>query len=329
MNRRTFVTGIGALLAAPLGAGAQQAGKIPMIGVLWTSSPSLLSSFEIQLRQGLHELGYTEGQNIVLENRYGENSSERLQGFATELVRARVDVIVTQGTPAALAAKKATGTIPIVITQVGDPIGSGLISGLARPGQNITGLTNAAAELSAKRLQILKETIPGLSRVALMWDAGGGTVPGDPYGRKATEDVAPALSLTVLTRAVEGPADFSAAFTRAIQDRAQAIIVLPSPLLGVHAKSLVALAARHRLPAMYQSKPFVEAGGLISYGASVADIYRRAAVYVNKILKGAKPADLPVEEPTKFELLINLRTAKALGLTIPPSLLLRADQVIE
>ncbi len=330
MTRRTFLCGlILGTLSVPLAADAQQVGKVWRIGILWASSPSRLSGAYAALGQGLREFGYVEGQNIVVENRYAEDRVERLHDLVVELVRLRADVIVTQGTPAAQAAKDATRTIPIVMTVVGDPVGTGLISSLARPGGNITGVTNIAAELSSKRLELLKEALPRVSRVAVLWDSTGPAPPTDPFGRRATEEAARSLRLTLQTLAVRGPNDFPGAFEAAVEGRAEALVVLPSPILVSYIKPLVELAVKHRLPAMYQVKEFVEAGGLMSYGPSLRDHFRRAAAYVDKILKGAKPADLPIEQPTKFELIINLKTAKALGLTIPPSLLLRADQVIE
>ena len=317
------------LLVASLGVEAQQRGTIPRIAVLWNSSPPLVAPLRDAFRDGLRELGYVEAQNIAIEHRYGEDKPERLRQLASELVRLRPAVIVAQGTPSALAARGATSTIPIVMTTAGDPVGSGLVSNLARPDGNVTGLTNLAAELSSKRLQMLKEARPMLSRVAVLWDSTGPAPPADPYGRKATEEAGRSLGLKLQILAVRGLSDFPEVFESAVKAGAEAVVVLPSPILARHRKSLVELAAKHRLPAMYQASEFADAGGLMAYGPSNAALYHRAAYYVDRLLKGAKPADLPVEQPTTFELVINLKTARALGLTIPPSLLLRADQVIE
>lgn len=329
MRRRSFVAGMAAVVAAApaITAGARKAWRI---GVLWTGSTTGgVPIRDAVFRQALRELQYVEGETVAIENRYGDNRPERLHEHATALVSAGVSIIVTHGTPAALAAKKATRTIPIVLTAVGDPIGSGLVDSLARPGRNITGLAYAAAHLSAKRLEILTELVQGLSRVMAIMHADDGSVPGDPYGRMPTEQAARALKVSMLIRTVDGPADVSRAFTGAREYRAQAVVVLPSPVLASYGKSLIALAAEHRLPAMYQASGFVEAGGLISYGPNNAEEVRRAATYVDRIFKGARPGDLPIEQPSTVELVINGKTAKALGLTIPPALLLRADQVIE
>jgi putative ABC transport system substrate-binding protein len=330
MPRRAFMAMMaGGLLAAPRAAGAQKAGKVWKIGVLWTSSPSLVSPAQAALRQGRRELGYVEGQNIAVEDRYAENNPERLRELAAELVRLRADVIVTQGTPAAKAAKEATRTVPIVMTLVGDPVGMGLISSFARPGGNVTGLSNIASELNSKRLALLKEAVPKLSRLAVLWDSTGSAPQGDPYGRRATEEAGRSLGLAVQILTVRGPGDFPSAFGAASKEHAEALLVLPSRILAWNVKPLVELAEKHQMPTMYQTREFVDAGGLMAYGASSVPLFARAAFFVDKILKGAKPADLPIEQPTKFELVINLKTAKALGLTIPPSLLQRADQVIE
>jgi len=323
MNRRTFLgTLTSSVLTAPLIIEAQQAGKVYRIGVLQQGGPPIPGSFLQQLR----ELGYIEGQNIVLEYRYAEGRAERLPDLAAELVSLKVDVIVAGGTPAPLAAKHATGTIPIVMTAAGDPVGSGLVTSLARPGGNVTGLSARSPELAGKRLQILKEVVPGLARVAVLWNAT------NPYAAlvvRETEAAARTLGVQVQFLEVRGPDDFGNALPAAIRGRPDALILVEDPLTFRYRMQVADFAVRHRLPTTYGYREFAEAGGLMTLGPNLADMYRRAASYVDKILKGAKPGDLPVEQPTKFELVINLRTAKALGLTIPQSLLLRADQVIE
>ena len=317
-----------AILLVPLAAEARQPGKVHRIGFLGTASASdfayarLIESF----RQGLRDLGYEEGKNIVIEYRWAEGRAERLPDLAAELVRLKVDVIVSHGTPGPLAAKHATSTIPIVMTSAGDPVGSGLVASLARPGGNVTGLNLLAPELGGKRLQLLKEVVPGVSRVAVLWNAA------NPYPVlvwRETEVSAPTLGVQLQSLEVRGPYDFESAFGAAIRGRAGALLTVEDPLTVIHRTQIVDFAAKSRLPAMYGIREFVDVGGLMSYGANIADLYRRAATYVDKILKGAKPSDLPVEQPTKFEFVINLKTAKALGLTMPQSLLIRADQVIQ
>jgi putative ABC transport system substrate-binding protein len=332
MDRREFV-GIlaGGLLAAPLAAEAQQAGKVYRIGYLSLGSlesPETRASLDA-FRQGLRERGYVEGQNIVIEYRSADGKIERLPGLASELARLKVDLIVAGATPGARAARQATTTIPIIAPNMGDPVRDGLVASLARPGANLTGSTFLGPELVPKRLGLLKEALPAVSRVAVLWHPGA-------FGERTMKDMvketeAAARTLGVQLQFVEarGPDEFDRAFSAMARERADAFIVFPSVMLFSERRRIVALAAQSRLPAMYQSREFVELGGLIGYGASIPDGTRRAATYVDKILKGAKPADLPVEQPTKFELVINLKTAKALGLTIPPSLLQRADEVIQ
>jgi putative ABC transport system substrate-binding protein len=328
MRRREFVTLLGGAAAWPMAARAQQPGKMPRIGVLMPG-PSELSANLDAFQQGLHELGYTGGQNIAIERRYGGWKLDRLPDLAAELVRLKVDVIVAWSTPSARAAKQATSTIPVVAAAMADPVGDELVGSLARPGGNVTGTTFLGPELIAKRLGLLKEAVPGLSRVAALWHP-------DAYGEhtmgvvlKEAEVAARELGLQLqLVRAL-GPNDFDSAFSAMTAEHAGAAIVLPSPMLFGEHRRIVDLAAKSRLPAMYQAREFVDAGGLMSYGANLADLFRRSATYVDKIFKGAKPADLPVEQPTKFEFIINLKTAKALGLTIPDSFLLLADEVIE
>ena len=327
MDRRAFLgTLAGGLLAAPLVAEAQQAAKIARIGYLGRKANSHLHAAFLQ---GLRDLGYVEGRNVVIEVRDAEGRNERLPALAAELVALKVDVIVAVATPAALAAKQATKTIPVVFTALADPVTSGLVTSLARPGGNITGVSFLAPEQVGKRLERLKEAVPGVSRVAVLWQPGDVPETTAKNLLKEAEVAARALGVRVQFVEARGPADFDRAFSDVTRARAGALTVLTSPMFVTERRRLVDLAARNRLPAVYGLREFVDAGGLMSYGSNTADVYRRAATYVDKILKGAKPADLPVEQPTKFELVINLKTAKALGLTIPPSLLQRADEVIQ
>jgi putative tryptophan/tyrosine transport system substrate-binding protein len=328
MNRRTFVAGLGAVLAAPRAAEAQQTATIPHIGVLFPTSLSdpRTAQFLDAFRDGLRALGYAEGQNIATETRFAEEDWQRLPGLVAELIRAKVNVIVTYTTPAAQAAKRSTSTIPIVLAAVIDPIAAGLVVSLPHPGGNITGLSQMIPELVAKQLEILKEAAPNVSRVALLTNpANPGTAPQLRHAR----DAARALGLHVQLLEARGPSDIDRAFAGIPSERAGAVVVLIDSMLIDHRRRIVDLAARHRLPTVSATREIAEAGGLMSYGPSIRDMFRRAAGFVDKILKGAKPADLPVEQPTKFELVINRKTAKALRLTIPPSLLLRADEVIE
>jgi ABC-type uncharacterized transport system substrate-binding protein len=326
MDRRTFMASmVGAVLSAPLAAQAQQAGKIYRVGFLWDSPavwPHALEGF----RQGLRDLGWVEGRNIVVEYRWAEGRFDRLPGLAEELVRLKVDIIVAPTSIYAGAAKRATSTIPIVFASHADPIGTGHVDSLARPGGNITGLTVMMSETAAKSLELLKEAVPGLSRVAVVWD------PATPSHRPALEAVevrGRALGLQVQRLAVRGATEFDSAFSAIVRERTGGVLVLSTPLFIGRAGRLAELAMNHKLPTMFGPREHVEAGGLLSYSPDRADLYRRAAIYVDKILKGAKPADLPVQQATKFELVINMKTAKAIGLTIPPSFLLRADQVIQ
>ena len=328
IDRRTFLAGTGAvLLAAPLAADAQQAGKVPRIGFLGSTSPSDMSAHLDAFRQGLRELGWVEGQNIVIDYRYAEGRFDRLPDLAAELVRLKVDIIVAQGTAAATAAKNATETIPVVMISGGDPVGIGLIASLARPGGNVTGSSfSVGLEIVGKGLELLKETVPKVRRVAILSN------PANPAHAVAIRDVKVAAgSLGVQLQLLEarGPNEFDGAFAAMATARVGALFVVADPMFLLHRARLAHLAARNRLPAAYGSGEMVEAGGLMSYGASQRDLHRRAATYVDKILKGAQPGDLPVEQPTTFELVINLKTAKALGLTIPQSLLGRADEVIQ
>ena len=329
MERRAFLGALtGGFLAAPLAAEGQQSGKVPRIGYLEIASAELpiAQAMVEAFRQGLRERGYVEGQTFVIEYRAAAGRIERLPDLVAELTRLKVNVIVASATPAALAAKQATTTIPIVSAVMGDPVGDGLVASLARPGGNVTGLTFLAL---AKRLGLLKETVPGVSHVAALSHPG---VYGEHTMRdmlKEAEVAAQTLGVHLQVLETRSPSDFDSAFSAMVTNRAGALIVFPSPMFYAAHGRLVDLAAKYRLPAIYAFKEAVATGGLMSYGTSIPDLSRRAATYVDKILKGAKPADLPVEQPTKFELVINLKTAKALGLTIPPSLLARADQVIE
>ena len=279
-------------------------------------------------RQGLRDLGYIEGGNVVIESRDAEGKLERLPALAAELVALKVDVIVAPSTPAALAAKQATRTLPIVFAAVADPVARGLVTSLARPGGNVTGSSNLAPELVGKRLEQLKQAVPGVNRVAVLWQPGiAGRTEKDMVN--AAEVAAQALGVRLQFVEARGPADFDRAFSEMTGARAGALTLLGSGMFFIERRRLVDLAATNRLPAVYGLREYVDAGGLMSYGPNSADLYRRAATYVDRLLKGAKPGDLPIEQPTRFELVINLKTAKALGLTIPTSLLARADQVIE
>jgi putative ABC transport system substrate-binding protein len=314
-----------ALLAVPLAAEAQEAKNVPRIGFLSAASPAAVSGRIEAFRRGLRELGYVEGSNIVIEGRYAEGRLDRLREFAAELVRLKVDVIVTAAPSSTRAVKEATSTIPIVMSGVGgDPVAAGFVATLARPGGNVTGLTALSEELSEKQLELLKEIVPRLSRVSVL-----GTSPLHAPAYKRAELAAGALQVQLKFLDVQGPKDIEIAFEKARKGRADAGLVLPSPVLESHRRQVAGLAATNRLPTIHPFPESLKAGGLVSYGVSLADLYRRAASYVDKILKGAKPADLPVEQPTKFELVINLKAAKALGLTIPPAVLARADEVIE
>ncbi len=323
MDRRTWLAGSLGLLAAPLAADAQPAGRNPRIGILRPGSPPdpLLDAF----RQGLRELGYEEGRNISIEYRWAEGRDERFPGLASDLVRLKVDVIVA-GAGAVEAAKRATTTIPIVMPVSNDPVRVGLVASLARPGGNVTGLTSLSGELPGKWMELLKETLPRVSRVGVLWDSAG-----DPSQVSTSEASARSLGVRVQVLKVgDRAAGFEPAFAGARKNDAGALIVLGSPFFYVHRARLVELATKYRLPTIYPQREFViGAGGLMSYGADYRHQFRRAATYVDKILKGAKPADLPVEQPTKFELVVSLKTAKALGLSIPSSVLARADEVIE
>jgi putative ABC transport system substrate-binding protein len=325
MDRRRFlVTGLAGALAAPLGAEAQPAGKVPRIGIL---SPSRAYSGRVEaIRQGLKVLGYVEGQNIAIEHRYAKSEAD-LPALAAELVRLSVDLIVTGGSASIGPAKRATMTIPIVmVADNADPVVAGYVASYAHPGGNVTGLTGLSPDVTAKRMEFLKEAVPGMSRVAVLRN------PNSPDRQtlwSETTTAARALGLQLHALDITDPGQLDSLFEAGVRQHAHGLVVIRDPLTNSLRARIIALAAQHRLPTMYASREFVDAGGLMVYGSNVFDLYRRTAVYIDKILKGAKPSELPVERAEKVEFVINLKTAKALGLTIPPSLLARADQVIE
>ncbi len=312
-------------LVAPLAANAQPAAKVPRIGVLHSGTATAVAQNVEAFKQGLRERGYVEGQNVVVERRFGESVPERIAEVAAELVRLKVDVIVTATDAAIAAVKRQTQTIPIVMVNSADPVGTGFVASLAQPGGNVTGITSISPELSAKRLELLKEVVPGLSRVAIMWDPD---VRGALFDYKETQSAARSLRLQLQSVEVSRVDEFDRAFAAMLTGRAEAFVV-SSPFAFEIRKQLASLAQKHRLPSMYAQREFVDAGGLIAYGPNLAQQWRRAATYVDKILKGANPGELPVEQPTEFELIVNLKTAKALGMTMPPSLLRRADAVLQ
>jgi putative ABC transport system substrate-binding protein len=329
MDRRRFLlTSLAGALAAPLGAEAQQADKIARIGYLSLDVATSAGNREAFL-QGLRDLGYVEGRNVAIQYRDAKGKPERLPALAAELVALKVDVILAGGTPHALAAKQATRSLPIVFAGATDPVGNGLVTSLARPGGNVTGVSVfTQEELVGKRLELLKQAVPGVSRVAVLWQPGAYGERTEKEMLKGGEVAGRALGVRVQFVEARGPEDLDSAFSEMTRARAGALTVITSSMLFNERRRLVDLAAKHRLPAVYTARDFVDAGGLMAYGQNVADFFRHAATYVDKILKGAKPADLPVEQPTKFELVINLKAATALGLTIPPALLQRADEVI-
>jgi len=326
MKRREFLTVLaGATFAAPFSAGAQDARNLPRIGFLGNSTATLEANLVGPFREGLRDFGYVEGRNIHIEYRWAEGNYERLATLIAELIAAKVDVIVTAGTPAALAVKNA-GAVPLVMVAVGDPIGSGLVASFARPGGSATGLTSMTPELEGKRLELMREVLPKLSHIAVLWNPANAYQIGD---EKKVQEAAALLHVRVLSLPVQTPVELDAALTRAGADRVGALLVLADRLFLHNRERIVAFAAANRLPSMNAYRELAEAGGLLSFGPSYAIMHRQAARYVDKILKGAKPADLPIEGPSKFELVINLKTAKALGLTVPPTVLARADAVIE
>jgi len=333
MQRREFITLLGGAAAVwPLAARAQQETKIPRIGILSpgrSEGPDASRATFDSLVTGLRELGYTEGQNIVIERRFGESNLDRLREVTAELVESKVDVIVALSTTAARPAKQATSFIPIIAVGVADPVADGLVASLARPGGNVTGTTFLGPELVTKRLQLLKEIVPQIVRVAVLWHPGA-------YGDqtmagmlKEIERAAQTMGMQLQLVPATSPDDIASAFSVMTKEHADALSLFPSPMLFAQYIHIAKLAAENRLPTIYVAREGVDAGGLISYGANLPDLFRKTAVYVDKILKGTKPADLPVQQPTKFELVINLKTAKVLGLTVPPTLLTSADEVIE
>ncbi len=310
------------LLAAPLAADAQQRPRGPLVGLLGDTPGPQWETF----RQALRDLGYAEGRTIFIEGRYSEGNTARFPGLAAELVSLRADVIVTEGVSATQAAKKATSTIPIVMAIVGDPLGAGFVSTLARPGGNITGSMSLSLELTAKQMELLKEVLPRLTKLAILWSG-----PNSPHelALRHIEPAARALRIQLQLVEARAPSELDKAFSTMRRDRPGALLVLPNPMIDAQQRRIAGLTTQSRLPAVYNKPLFAQAGGLMAYGARYLDFFQRAATYVDKILKGAKAGDLPVEQPTRFELVINLKTAKALGLTIPPSVLIRADQVIQ
>ncbi len=328
MDRRAFLGTLAcSLLAAPHAAEAQSAGKVYRIGYLSSGSASSNPRVIEAFRQGLQELGWVEGQNIAIEYRWAEGRLDRLPDLAEELVRLKVDVIVASPTPGATAAKKATGAVPIVAVSLTHPVELGLVASLARPGGNVTGVSySVGADIFGKDLELLKDIVPRVRRVAVLSNPDS---PARPLTIRNVKDAARSLGVQLQLLEARGPEGFDGAFAAMAKERVGALLVVQDPAFIPHRARLVDLAAKNRLPSIFTQREDAEAGGLMSYGPSLSDLYRRAGTYVDKILKGAKPGDLPVEQPTKFELVINLKTAKALGLTIPPSLLQRADQVIE
>ena len=328
MERRAFIgTLAGGFLAAPLAAEAQPAAKIPRVGILTPGSAATTQDLFEAFRQGMRKRGYIEGHHVIFERHFGGDKPERLASAAADLVRSKVDVIVTSTDPGIAAVKQQTRTIPIVMANSTDPVTTGFVASLARPGGNITGNSGMSPELSGKRLELLREVVPGLSRVAFLWNPD---IRGAVLDYKETQDAARSLHLQLQSVEVSRADDLNRALSELTTGRAEALVVpAPNPVAYASRGQIARFAQRNRLPSMYGTRDFADVGGLMAFGPSAAEQWRRAAIYVDKILKGAKPADLPVEQPEKFDLVINLKTAKALGLTIPQSLLQRADQVIE
>jgi ABC-type uncharacterized transport system substrate-binding protein len=324
-DRRRFLVGFGFLVASPLIAQGAAAGKVPRVGFLHRGSPGPSQEIDA-FQRGLRDLGYIEGQNITVEYRFARGQVERLPELAVELVRLNPDVIVAPYTPAALAAKRATSTIPIVFAVVADAVGAGLIANLSRPGGNITGLTSSGAELGGKRLELLKQVVPRASRVAVLYNPADRS---NVLVFQQLQQSAPSMGLILQPIEVRGPGEFEAAFHAMTRQRANALIAAAGVLTDGHKEQLVSHAAKRRIPSMWAHRHFVDSGGLMSYAVNFSDQLRQSVVYVDKILKGARPGDLPVEQPTRYELVINLKTARALGLTIPQSVLIQADQVLE
>jgi ABC-type uncharacterized transport system substrate-binding protein len=325
MRRREVITLLGGAVAWPLAARAQQTGKLPTVGYMGATTPSAQSQWTAAFIQRVRELGWIEGRTIAVEYRWTEGRTERAAELAAEFVQRKVDVIVTSGTGMVLAAKQATSVIPIVFAATGDPVGTGLITSLARPGGNVTGLSNQVPDLVGKRLELLREVVPSLGRMALLANVGNPVVILEIDQIQAS---ARTIALEVIPLEIRRGEDIVPAF-EALKDRAEALYVVIDPLTNTHRVRINTLALAERLPTMYAIREGVEAGGLMSYGPNIPDLFRRAADYVDKILRGTKPGDIPVEQPTKFDLVVNLTTAKVLGLTVPPTLLARADEVIE
>ena len=331
MRRRKFLSVLAGMAAWPLVARAQQNSKIPRIGLLLSGSPQtpeVRANFD-SIRQGFAELGYVEGQNIVFVARGTDGTIDQLPAMASELVSLKVDVIIALATPAGRAAQHATSTIPIVVGSMGDPVQDGLVASLSRPGGNITGTTFLGPELVPKRLALLKELLPAVTEIAVLWHPGAFSEQTTSGMMKQVTDTAGGLGLRLQFVEARSPDEFDRAFSDMAKAHADALFEFPSPMLYQGRRLLVELAAKYRLPAMYNAREFVEVGGLIAYGANIIELNRRTAIYADKILKGAKPSDLPVEQPTKFELALNRKTAKALGIDVPPALLATADAVIE
>jgi len=325
MKRREFITLLGGAAAWPLPAHTQQAGKLPTIGFLGAATASVAGQWFAAFVQRLHELGWMEGRNIAIEVRWAEGRSERYAEIATEFVRLNVDVIVTIGTPASLAAKQATSVVPIVFVAASDPVGTGLVASLARPGGNVTGLSNQQADLAGKRVELLREVVPALRQLAIMANVDNSA---SVLEMREVQTAARTIGLEVAILEVRQAEDIANGF-ELLKSRADALYVVSDPLLGSNRVRINTLALGMRLPTLHAFREYVEAGGLMSYGPNFPHLFRRAGDHVDKILRGAKPADIPVEQPTKFDLIINLTTAKALGLTVPATLLARADEVIE
>jgi putative ABC transport system substrate-binding protein len=326
MRRRDLIFVLGAVAVWPFSARAQQPGEVPRVGFLGNSTAELEANLIGPFREGVRALGYAEGRNIVIEYRWAQGKYERFPALIAELIAQKVDVIVTAGTPATLAVKKATNSVPLVMVAVGDPVGTGIVESLRRPGGNITGLTSISPELDGKRLELLREVVPNVSHVAVLWNAAS---PLQVIAEKATRTAADALHMKMLSLGVRSKKDIDGAFATILGQRPEALLVLADRLFLHHRQPIMDFAARHRLPGVHAYRELVEVGGLMSYGPSYADMHRRAAWYVDRILKGAKPTDLPVEGPALFELVVNLKAAKALGLALSPALIARVTEVIE
>ena len=325
LKRREFITLLGGAAAWPVAAQAQQPGKLPTIGFLGAATPSTTSPWISAFVQRLREFGWIEGRNIAIEYRWAEGRTERFAEIAAEFVRLKVDVIVTHSTAPVVAAKRATAVIPIVFAAVSDPVGTGLVASLARPGGNVTGLANQLSDTVGKKLEVLREVVPDLRRLAIIANVGN---PAAVLEMGEAQAAARKLGLEVTTPEIRRAEDIAPAF-EALKDRADALYICPDPLMNTNRTRINILAVGARLPTVHGVREYVEAGGLMSYGPNLPDLWRRAAEFIDKILRGAKPADIPVEQPTKFDLVINLTTAKALGLEVPPTLIARADEVIE